>query len=253
MSKIKSFIQRELEDYKYLLRSIPSLTVTLFVVSVIAMNILANKELFSTPYLALDCGFVLSFAPMLLMDVICKRFGAKAATKISILAVGINLALTGIFKLLSLAPGMWGEFYTTGSMDVNNALNVTIGGTWYVVIGSATAMIVASIVNSTLNVLVAKLSHDDGSYGKFALRSFVSTAAAQVADNLTFAILVSKVFFGWTWTQVIVCSLMGAVMELFCEVVFSPIGYKVVTSWEKENVGSSYIEHERVLAAALGA
>ena len=38
-------LKRTLEDYKVLLRNIPSTTVTLFVVSVIVMNLLANKEL----------------------------------------------------------------------------------------------------------------------------------------------------------------------------------------------------------------
>ena len=36
-------LKRTLEDYKVLLRNIPSTTVTLFVVSVIVMNLLANK------------------------------------------------------------------------------------------------------------------------------------------------------------------------------------------------------------------
>ena len=40
---------------------------------------------------------------------ICKRFGARAAAKISILALGMNLAVSLVFKLLSLSPGMWGE------------------------------------------------------------------------------------------------------------------------------------------------
>ena len=49
-------IKKVMEDYKVLLRSIPSATVSLFIVSVIMMNLLANKELISLPYLALDCG-----------------------------------------------------------------------------------------------------------------------------------------------------------------------------------------------------
>ena len=49
-------LKRTLEDYKVLLRNIPSANVTLFVVSVIVMNLLANKELVSLPWLALDCG-----------------------------------------------------------------------------------------------------------------------------------------------------------------------------------------------------
>ena len=51
-------IKKVMEDYKVLLRSIPAATVSLFFVSVIMMNLLANKELISLPYLALDCGFV---------------------------------------------------------------------------------------------------------------------------------------------------------------------------------------------------
>ena len=98
-------IRKELDDYRILLRSIPSLVLTLFVVSVIMMNLLANKEFISVKYFALDCGFVLSWISFLCMDMICKRFGAKAATKISILAMGINVICVLVFKLLSMAPG----------------------------------------------------------------------------------------------------------------------------------------------------
>ena len=69
-------IKKVMEDYKVLLRSIPAATVSLFIVSVIMMNLLANKELISLPYLALDCGFVVSWVSFLCQDMICKRFGA---------------------------------------------------------------------------------------------------------------------------------------------------------------------------------
>ena len=36
---------------------------------------------------ALDCGFVVSWVSFLCQDMICKRFGAKASIKISILAL----------------------------------------------------------------------------------------------------------------------------------------------------------------------
>ena len=54
-------IKKVMEDYKVLLRSFPAATVSLFIVSVIMMNLLANKELISLPYQALDCGFVVSW------------------------------------------------------------------------------------------------------------------------------------------------------------------------------------------------
>ena len=244
-----NFIKRELEDYRTLLRSIPGLVISLFFISVIMMNLLANKEFVSWKYLALDCGFPLSWVSFLCMDMICKRFGAKAAAKVSILAMTINLGACLVFWLMSLSPGMWGAFYASGSQSVNDALNNTIGGSWYVVLGSSTAMVCAAITNSFINHTVASHMTSDG-FGAFAARSYVSTAIGQFVDNFVFAIIVSLNFFGWTWTQVIMCSLTGAIMELLCEVIFSPVGYRVSKDWEREKVGEQYIRH-RAEAKAL--
>ena len=234
-------IKRELTDYRILLRNIPGLVVALFFVSVIMMNLLANKEFVSLKYLALDCGFPLSWVSFLCMDVICKRFGPKAAAKISILAMVVNLCACLVFWLMSLSPGMWGEYYATEEQVVNDALNNTIGGAWFVVIGSSIAMVSAAITNSFVNHTVAKHLKKDN-FRAFAIRSYVSTAIGQFVDNFVFATIVSLNFFGWTWTQVFFCSLTGAVMELLCEVVFSPVGYKVSKDWEKQKVGEQYIE-----------
>ena len=228
-------------DYKVLLRSIPASTVTLFIVSVIMMNLLANKELISLPWLALDCGFAVSWVSFLCMDMICKRFGARASIMVSVMALGINLGVSLVFWLLTLTPGMWGAYYDTGLLEVNDALNATIGGTWYVVLGSSCAMLTSSVVNSLLNQAIGRLEHKN-TFGAFALRSYVSTGIAQFVDNLVFAIIVSHTFFGWTWLQVLTCSLTGAVAELLCEVFLSPVGYRVVRGWERENVGVLYLQ-----------
>ena len=228
-------------DYKVLLRSIPASTVTLFIVSVIMMNLLANKELISLPWLALDCGFAVSWVSFLCMDMICKRFGARASIMVSVMALGINLGVSLVFWLLTLTPGMWGAYYDTGLLEVNDALNATIGGTWYVVLGSSCAMLTSSVVNSLLNQAIGRLEHKN-TFGAFALRSYVSTGIAQFVDNLVFAVIVSHTFFGWTWLQVLTCSLTGAVAELLCEVFLSPMGYRVVRGWERENVGELYLQ-----------
>ena len=36
------------------------------------------------------------------------------------------------------------------------------------------------------------------------------------------------------------CSLLGAVLELIMEVIFSPIGYIVLKRWNREGVGAEY-------------
>lgn len=242
-------VRETLEDYKVLLRSIPAPTVSTFILSVVLMNLLANKELVSLPWLALDCGFTLSWVSFLCQDMICKRFGAKASVRVSILALLVNLAVSLLFWLVSLAPGMWGAYYDTGSLKVNAALNATIGGSWYVVLGSSLAMLCSSFVNSHVNMLVGRLV-DHGGFGGFAARSYVSTLVGQIVDNLVFAIVVSHAFFGWTWVQVITCSLTGAVAELLCEVLLSPVGFRVASAWEREGVGKAYVErHQEELGA----
>lgn len=242
MSTLFSRARAILADYKVLLRNIPSPTVSIFVLSVVCANLMANKELVNFKFVALDCGFVFSWAMFLCMDVICKRWGAAASIKVSILALLANLSVCAIFALLAKTPGMWGEFYATENIQVNDALNATFGGAWYVVLGSALAFLVSSVVNALLNSAIGRSVKKRG-FLSFALSSYVSTIIAQLVDNILFATVVSKVFFGWTWTQVFVCSAIGAVCELLCEVLFSGIGYKIVCGWEKEEVGKAYFDY----------
>ena len=222
----KSILHAERLEYRSLLKSIPSILLTVLVLSVVSMNLLANKELFRTDWIALDCGFTLSWIPLLIMDAICRAYGGKAAVRISILSIAINLAVFAIFKLVSLTPGMWGAYYESGDEAVNSALNATIGGSSWIVIGSAVAMTASSLTNSALNMCVAKFLRKDN-FGAFALRSFPSTFIAQFVDNLTFCLLVSVPLFGWKFKQVLICSITAAAFELGMEVLFSRMGYKL--------------------------
>ncbi|MCR4715995.1 MAG: VUT family protein [Lachnospiraceae bacterium] len=238
------FLKRELKDYKVLLRSVPSMVTAIFILSVVCMNLLANKELYNSKYLCLDCGLALSWVSFLCMDCICKRFGAKASIKISILALSVNVITVLIFKLLTMTPGHWAAYYSASDPAtaelINDGLNATFGGAWYVVLGSATAMLVSSIVNSISNVVIGRIA-DNGSYRGFATRSFISTAIGQFVDNLVFSSLVSHVFFGWTWPQVLLCAFTNMLLELLAEAIFSPIGYKVSKDWESDGVGEGYL------------
>lgn len=247
MKKFLSFVSREADDLKILLRNIPSLTVSIFILSVVCANLMANKELVTFKYAALDCGFAFSWIMFLCMDVICKRWGAKASIKISLVALAANLFICVSFALLAKTPGKWGEYYASENLLVNDALNATFAGSWYVVLGSSVAFVSSSVVNALLNCAIGSLFKSDGFFS-FASRSYISTAIAQLVDNFIFATIVSKVFFGWTWIQVFVCSAIGAGFELLGEVFFSGLGYKVVRQWEKERVGQEYIEYKKANA-----
>lgn len=237
-------IKQEISELKILLRSIPSLVLALFVLSVIAMNLLANKSIhLPVDWLALDCGIIFSWLAFLTMDMITKHFGPKASTQISVLVAIINLFFCMLFFLASLIPGVWGESYVEGSENIiNAALNHTFGGIWYVLLGSSVAFLGSALTNNFSNWALGKVFKKDN-FRSFAWRSYLSTALGQFVDNLIFALLVSHFFFGWSLIQCLTCALTGMIVELICEMVFSPLGYVVCKDWRKNGVGNLYFEY----------
>ena len=222
-------MKRTITEFRSLLRSVPPLLAALLILSVVGMNLLANKSINTgVDWLALDCGILFSWLTFLTMDILTQRYGPGAATLMSLAALAMNLLMAFLFFLASRIPGVWGESYAEGSEAViNAALNNTFGGTWYVILGSSVAFAVSALLNNFLNHGVGKLLKRDRGFGGFALRAYVSTFLAQFADNLVFALLVSRLFFGWTMVQCFTCALTGAVLELLFEVLFSPLGYRV--------------------------
>ena len=225
-------MQKTVSEYRSLIRSVPPLLFSLLVLSVVGMNLLANKSIDTgVDWLALDCGILFSWLTFLSMDVLTHNYGPKTATVLSLAALGLNLLMALIFFLASRAPGVWGESFVDGSETViNTALDRTFGGTWYVILGSSVAFAVSAALNNFLNYGIGTLLRKNESFGSFAIRSYVSTFLAQFADNLIFALIVSRNFFGWTTLQCFTCALTGALLELLFEVVFSPLGYRVAAS-----------------------
>ena len=216
-------------EFRTLVRTVPPLLAVLMILSVVGMNLLANKSINTgVEWLALDCGILFSWLTFLTMDVLTHCYGPRAATLLSLVALGLNLMMALVFFIASRIPGVWGESFVEGSEAViNGALNNTFGGTWFIILGSSVAFIASAVLNNFLNYGIGRLLRQNRSFGSFAVRSYVSTFLGQFADNLIFALLVSKLFFGWTGVQCFTCALTGAVMELLFEVVFSPLGYRM--------------------------
>ena len=231
-----------------LFRSIPSVIVALFTISVITMNLLANKTLVQTEYLALDGGILVSWVAFLCMDVVTKHFGPKAATKLSIFAMLTNLLACLIFFIVAKIPA-------TGVDADYTEFNNIFGGTWFILLSSTIAFFLSALINNFLNFAVGKLfrKNPEGKAAFFA-RSYVSTFIGQTADNLIFSILTFMVFapifwdgFHWTFVQCLTCALLGAIFELVMEAIFSPLGYFISRTWHKQNVGERYFALEKEL------
>ena len=233
---------------KILLRSIPGAVVALFVVSVVCMNLLANKTLLQLDHIALDGGILVSWLSFLCMDIITKHFGAKASTLISVYACAVNLLTCLIFFVASIIPSNANDY---------TAFDGIFGGTWFVLLGSTIAFLCSAVINNLLNqgIGLCFSRNPDGKLA-YAMRSYVSTFIGQFLDNFIFSIIVFVFFaprfwngFSWTPLQCAMCALTGAVAELLMEVLFSPIGYRITKRWRQEGVGKEYfafLEKENV-------
>ncbi len=240
-TKILNWIKREKAETVLLFRSIPAIVVSLFVVSVISMNLLANKTLVQTEIIALDGGILISWLSFLCMDIITKYFGPKASNKVAILASGINVLTCLIFYIAASIPSNSNDY---------RVLNEIWGGTWFILLGSTIAFLISALINNFLNWLIGK-AFCRNPHGKLAYitRCYISTFVGQFLDNLIFSIIVFMLFapiywdgFSWTFLQCSMCALTGAVAELIMEVLFSPIGYAIVEKWRAQGVGEQYLK-----------
>lgn len=234
------------KEYALLLHNVPPLLLSFFLISLVGMNLLANKSIdLGVDWIALDCGIVFSWISFFTMDVLTKRYGPKATIMVTMFGLAANLLISCIFIGASYIPGFWGESFVEGSENtINTALNGTIRGTWYVILGSSVAFIISALANVFMNWGIGKLfKKKPDSFGAFVTRAYVSTFIGQFIDNLTFALIVSQFFFGWNLTQCFMCALTGAVLELVFEAIFSPLGYKIARKLDNMNYGQAYFDY----------
>ena len=236
MSKVKAIF----EDYKVLLRNVPATVTVIFVLGTCLMNLAASKIIFNAGGVAVTGGFILSFLPFLCMDVVTKRFGARAAIMLNILSAVGNLFAVLFLALVAAIPTdtPYPEF------------NYVFGAVWFICLSSTLAFIISGVVNSLIHAALGKLfkKNPDGKLA-FFFRSYVSTFIGQFIDNFIFMFGVYVVFGPAQWgidpmpiTTCIGTGILGGFFELLVEVVFSPLGYITCRRWTREKVGQEYID-----------
>lgn len=237
-------LAEEWKEFRILMHSIPAAVVTLFVVSVICMNLLANKTLLQLDWIALDGGILISWLSFMCMDIITKHFGPRASNRISVLAAAINLLTCMIFFIASAIPSNAGDY---------SAFDGIFGGTWFILLGSTIAFLTSAVINNTINWMIGRAfrKHPDGKLA-YAMSTYVSTFVGQFLDNFIFSLIVFVFFapifwdgFHWTVLQCAMCALTGAVAELLMEIAFSPFGYRITKRWQAEAVGRDYLEYRK--------
>lgn len=257
MKKLLAFFRDTLEwlfdrqDWKMLLRSIPAVVVALFVVSTVTMNLAANKIVWSglkigqNYFISITGGVFLSWAVFLIMDMVTKTFGGKAAIKLNLFGAAVN-AIAVIF--LGIVASVPSDFPFPGaSSSFDSLLGFTGNGVqpWQILISSTIAYVISGCVNSVVNVFIGRLfkKNPDGK-AAFIARSYISTMIGQFVDNFIFTAL-AFCFFAHFYGLVTITgmAIIGALIELFSEILFSPIAYKKCRKWQKEGVGREYFDY----------
>lgn len=250
----------DMKDWKILFRSIPSLVVGLFLLSILGMNLLANKFLVTGgQWISVTWGLLLSAIPFLICDIVTKTYGAKATIKLNILGLICSLGMTLIFLFVSVMPefgdftSYWHGDFTYG--EIGFGVGGVMRASWYITLASSIAFIVSGIVNAVVNAGVGKLfKKNPDSRVAFMTRSYSSTLVGQFVDNFLFIFLAFGVFgniaAGWSGQACVAnltaglgAGLIGAIVELLMEVFISPVGFKICKKWRKESVGRDYLDY----------
>ncbi len=233
-----SWLSRESAILAAMLRSIPRAVTILFILAVITMNFLARITLVSLPWLALNAGILVSWLSFLLMDIVAKHYGARAANLLSLVAIAANL-------LCSLICVVVGRIWNYPALDM------VVGGQWSILLASTIAYVVSALTNNYTNVAIgSRFRKNPDGVAAYAARSFISTFLSQIVDNFLFVFLAFWVFpfipgalpVRWSLQQCLGASVACAVFELLTEVIFSPIGYAVLKGWSARGVGREYLE-----------
>lgn len=244
MKKIGNYLKKEWKDTLLLLKSVPAVPFSLFVLSVVLMNILANKTIINESWIAIDGGIVVSWIAFMMLDMLVRRFGPKASTKIMITALIINLLVVCIFNLV--AKLNFGGGWVQGA---DTQLDALLAGSWHVLAASSIAFLTAAIVSNLLHWAIRKRfkSQTRNNFSAFAVASWTSTLVAQFIDNLIFGLLFLFALGYITLTAAIMMAATGMVAELICQAIFSPIGYRIAEKWRRNRVGNEYlITHQEI-------
>ncbi len=241
----------DLQDWKMLLRSIPAIVVAFFVASTITMNLAAGKIVWSglkigqNYFISITGGVFLSWEVFLIMDMVTKTFGAKAAIKLNLFGAFANTVTVVFLGVIASIPS---EFPFPGASD---SFNVVFGFTgsgvqpWQILISSTLAYIISGVINALVNVVIGRrfVKNPDGK-AAFITRSYISTMAGQFVDNFIFTALAFSCFAHYYGLFTITgMATLGALLELTSEILFSPIAYKRCRIWQKEGVGREYFEY----------
>ena len=233
-TKIRNWISYTYRETMEAVKVVPTIAVVFFVLSIVLMNQLAATSLVETSWLCLDSGIFVAWFSFLAMDVVVKTFGPKITNRLILFALVIN-----VFCCLILNIPLVIDCIKTNDFSMDSFI-----APFWVIGASAIAFLLSGIINTAVNHTIGiKLEHISEK-ASYAVRTYVSTALGQFLDNLVFGLLFTlpaSIIGVWgstsqTFIGIVGVAFVGAIVELLCEIIFSPVGFKISKQWEIEYI-----------------
>lgn len=197
-------MQDKKEKYFYYLSII-------FIVCVVIANVIAGR-LIQIGSLQLPASILVFPITFIIGDLLTEIYGFKKALKVTIIGFLSNLFLTGVCLIaVNLpAPSGW---------ELSSAYSQVFSYTPRVFIGSFSAFLIGSIVNSCLMILLKKATKGK----QFWLRTILSTFVGEFLDSFIFCLIS---FIGvLAFKDIMFMILLQASIKILYEILFTPILY----------------------------
>ena len=247
--RFKSWLKKDWNETKVLFRNLPAIPFAILCIALVVMNFLANKGwvsqdwTWSKGWFSADAGMIVSWIGFLAGDMIVKIYGTKAAVKVNIAAILVQLLAITLFTLGALLP--WS--YPEGTYEAD--FDAIFMAQFWPCFGGTLAFALATVIDSILSKFLLTRFKDRTSFKAYAVASYASTALGQLLDNMFFALFFSM-WQGWfcdynTLSDVLLhllgFSAVGMVVELIGQAILSPLGFQLTKSWRARGTGNEYI------------
>ena len=201
-NRFVAWLKKDWNETKVLFRSLPAIPFAVLCICLVVMNFLANKGWVpDNPVFSADAGMIVSWIGFLAGDMIVKIYGAKAAIKVNIAAIIIQLFAITLFTLGALLPWTYPQTIgVDGATYCSDCFDHIFMAQFWPCFGGTLAFALATVVDSILSKFLLTRFKDRTSFKAYAVASYASTALGQFLDNMFFALFKSSSvaeFFSW--------------------------------------------------------
>ena len=183
----------------------------------ISINLLGISDL----TLAFTAGVILWPFVFVLTDIINEYYGIRGVKRITYLSIALILyAFIMIFISMAL-PGA--DFWLSIDKNMNNAYNLTLGQSLWIIIGSIIAFLIGQILDVHVFHWIKRRTGDRWVW----LRANGSTLVAQLVDSFVVLFIAFGIGAGWPINKVLALCVLNYSYKAIVAILLTPLLYLI--------------------------